>query len=58
VGDPHRHAGTGIRKLHRSGVWEARLGLGLRLVFALESDVMTLARVGDHDEIRRYLKGL
>jgi mRNA-degrading endonuclease YafQ of YafQ-DinJ toxin-antitoxin module len=58
VGDPHRHAGAGIRKLHRSGIWEARLGLGLRLVFALEPGMLTLARVGTHDEIRRYLKDL
>jgi mRNA-degrading endonuclease YafQ of YafQ-DinJ toxin-antitoxin module len=58
LGDPHRHAGVGIRKLHRSGIWEARLGLGLRLVFALEPDLLTLARVGTHDEIRRHLKDL
>jgi mRNA-degrading endonuclease YafQ of YafQ-DinJ toxin-antitoxin module len=58
LGDPHRHAGVGIRKLHRTGIWEARLGLGLRLVFALEPDLLTLARVDTHDEIRRYLKNL
>ncbi len=58
IGDPHLHAGIGIRKLHRSGIWEARLGLGLRLVFGLEPGLPTLVRVGSHDEIRRYLKGL
>lgn len=58
IGDPHLHAGIGIRKLHRSGIWEARMGLGLRLVFALEPDLLTLVRVGSHDEIRRYLKSL
>lgn len=58
IGDPHLHAGIGIRKLHRSGIWEARLGLGLRLVFGLEPGLLTLVRVGSHDEIRRYLKGL
>ena len=58
VGEPHRHAGLGIRKLHSSGIWEARVGLGLRLVFALERGLLTLARVGTHDEIRRYLKSL
>jgi len=58
LGDPHRHAGAGIRKLHGSGIWEARLGLGLRLVFALEPGTLTLARVGTHDDIRRYLKEL
>ena len=58
IGDPHLHAGIGIRKLHQSGIWEARLGLGLRLVFVLEPDLLTLVRVGSHDEIRRYLKSL
>ncbi len=56
TGDPHVHAGLGIRKLHASGIWEARVGLGLRLVFALEADLLTLVRVGSHDEIRRFLR--
>jgi mRNA-degrading endonuclease YafQ of YafQ-DinJ toxin-antitoxin module len=58
MGDPHLHAGLGIRKLHASGVWEARVGLGLRVVFALETNLLTLVRVGTHDEIRRYLRQL
>ena len=58
VGDVHRHAGLGLRKLHRTGIRAARVGLGLRLVFALDSDSCTLVRVGKHDEIRRYLRAL
>ena len=58
LGDTHRHAGLGIRKLHASGIWEARLGLGLRLVFAVETGLLTLVRVGSHDEIRRFLREL
>ena len=58
LGSPHHHAGLGLRKIHASGIWEARVGLGLRLVFAMESDTVTLVRVGDHDEIRRYLRSL
>lgn len=58
IGDPHAHAGLGIRKLHASGIWEARVGLGLRVVFALESTLLTLVRVGSHDEIRRFLRQL
>jgi mRNA-degrading endonuclease YafQ of YafQ-DinJ toxin-antitoxin module len=58
VGDPHVHAGLGIRKLHASGIWEARVGLGLRLVFGLEADLITLVRVGSHEEIRRFLRQL
>jgi mRNA-degrading endonuclease YafQ of YafQ-DinJ toxin-antitoxin module len=58
LGDPHAHAGLGIRKLHRSGIWEARVGLGLRMVFALQPDQLALVRVGSHDDIRRFLKQL
>jgi hypothetical protein len=58
IGDAHLHAGLGIRKLHGSGIWEARVGLGLRLVFARERGLPTLDRAGTHDEIRRYLKSL
>lgn len=58
LGEPHTHAGLGLRKLHRSGIWEARVGLGLRLVFALEPDLLTLVRVGTHDDVRRYLRDL
>jgi mRNA-degrading endonuclease YafQ of YafQ-DinJ toxin-antitoxin module len=58
MGQPHAHAGLGMRKLHRSGIWEARMGLGLRLVFALEAGVLTLVRLGSHEEVRRYLRDL
>ena len=58
VGEPHLHAGVGLRKLHPSGIWEARVGLGLRMVFALEKDLLTLVRIGGHDEVRRFLREL
>ncbi len=58
LGDPHTHAGLGIRKLHRSGIWEARVGLGLGLVFGLEPSVLTLVRVGSHEDVRRFLREL
>ena len=56
--NPHQHSGIGIRKLHRSGIYEARIGLGLRLVFALRDDSIILAMVGTHDAVRRYLATL
>jgi mRNA-degrading endonuclease RelE of RelBE toxin-antitoxin system len=56
--NPHRHSGTGIRKLHRSGIYEARVGLGLRLVFALRDGNLILAMVGTHDQVRKYLASL
>ena len=58
IGDVHRYAGLGLRKLHRTGIWEVRVGLGLRQVFTLDANTCTLARVGNHDEIRRYLRTL
>lgn len=54
-GMPHRHSGAGLRKLHASGIFEARVGLGLRVVFAIDKQTMILHRVGTHDAIRRYL---
>lgn len=56
IGDPHAHAGLGIRKLHASGIWEARVGLGLRLVFTQERSLLTLVLVGTHDDVRRFLQ--
>jgi mRNA-degrading endonuclease RelE of RelBE toxin-antitoxin system len=58
MGAPHAHAGLGLRKLHASGIWELRVGLGLRLVFAVKDDTATLVRVGTHDDVKRYLKSL
>jgi len=58
MGDPHRRAGLGLRKLHHSGVWEARVGLGLRAVFTLADGVATLVSVGTHEDVRRYLDTL
>jgi mRNA-degrading endonuclease RelE of RelBE toxin-antitoxin system len=58
VGEPHRHSGMGLRKLHRSGVYEARVGLGLRVVFALRDEQAVLVTVGSHDKVRKYLASL
>ena len=58
LGDPRAYAGLGIRKLHASGIWEARLGLRLRLVFTLEHQLLTLVLVGAHEDIRRFLREL
>jgi mRNA-degrading endonuclease YafQ of YafQ-DinJ toxin-antitoxin module len=58
MGEPHMHSGLGIRKIHRSGIWEARVGLGLRLVFGVEDQAITLVRVGTHEDVQRYLREL
>lgn len=55
---PHAHGGLGLRKVHSSGVYEVRIGLGLRLLFVLARDEAIFVRVADHDEVRRYLRTL
>jgi mRNA-degrading endonuclease YafQ of YafQ-DinJ toxin-antitoxin module len=58
LGRPHDHAGLGLRKIHASGIWEVRVGLGLRIVFTLADNTLTLVRLGTHDDVRRFLKAL
>jgi mRNA-degrading endonuclease RelE of RelBE toxin-antitoxin system len=58
LGEPHLHSGLGLRKIHRTGIWEARVGLGLRVVFVVEKAVITLVRAGTHDDVQRYLREL
>ena len=60
-GNPHLHSGTGIRDLSPKGsrlsVYECRIGKGLRLVFTLESPALLYFHtIGNHDEVRRFLK--
>ena len=47
--------GLGIRKL-RNNLWEARIDINARILFALEAGLITFAFVGSHDKIKRYLK--
>lgn len=58
VGKAHAHAGIGLRKIHPGGIFEARMGLGLRLVFAIRAGALVLHRIGSHEAIRKYLKDL
>jgi mRNA-degrading endonuclease RelE of RelBE toxin-antitoxin system len=56
-GHPHQHGGIGMRKLPR-GHYEARLGLGQRLLFENRTDALYFKLLGSHDEVNRFLKGL
>jgi mRNA-degrading endonuclease YafQ of YafQ-DinJ toxin-antitoxin module len=58
MGQPHFHAGLGMRKLHASGIWEARVGLKIRVVFTMAGDTVTFVRAGTHEAIRQYLRNL
>ena len=53
-GRPHLHAGLGIRRV--GDYFEFRAGLKLRVLFVLESSDVVLVTVGDHDEIRRFVR--
>jgi mRNA-degrading endonuclease YafQ of YafQ-DinJ toxin-antitoxin module len=55
-GHPHRHQGLGIRKLSAS-YFEVRVGLDIRLVFQNLPDCVLFVMVGNHDEVRAFLRG-
>ncbi|MEO6246686.1 MAG: hypothetical protein ABIQ12_14770 [Opitutaceae bacterium] len=54
-GRPHAHAGLGLRQLRR-GIYEARIGLQIRVLFERDGDLLVLKTLGDHAAIRRYLR--
>jgi mRNA-degrading endonuclease YafQ of YafQ-DinJ toxin-antitoxin module len=56
-GHLHRHQGLGIRKL-TGNFFEIRVGLDIRLVFQNRTDCLLLVMAGNHDEVRRFLRGL
>ncbi len=58
LGAPHERAGLSLRKLHARWIWEARIGLSVRIVFLLDEETIVLVRAGSHDDVRRYLKSL
>ena len=54
-GTPHAHTGAGVRKL--KGRWyEVRAGLSLRLVFRECDDCLSFEFMGNHDDVRRFLR--
>jgi hypothetical protein len=53
-GDPHRHAGTGLRKLGRRS-YEARIDLQWRLVFIHEGARLKAYNIMSHDEVSAWL---
>ena len=52
--------GLGLKKLFSSenigAVFEARVSLAARLLFTVQQDVVTFLMVGDHDEVRQFIK--
>ena len=54
-GEPHRHSGLGLRKLGRRS-YEARVSRGMRIVFIIEPDRLTVYDLKDHHPVARWLK--
>lgn len=54
-GQPHLHAGLGIRRL-RKNLFECRAGLRWRIVFFAEKGLLTAYDVMTHDELKVWLR--
>ncbi|PYJ80046.1 MAG: hypothetical protein DME22_24595 [Verrucomicrobia bacterium] len=54
-GRPHLHAGIGLRPFGK--FFEFRAGLDLRILFVPFAGDLILVTVGNHDHIRRFVKG-
>jgi putative component of toxin-antitoxin plasmid stabilization module len=50
-------SGVGLKAIGH-GLWELRAGLADRVVFTRSGDVVEFLLAGNHDEIRRLLRGL
>jgi hypothetical protein len=47
--------GLGMKRL-KGSYWEIRAGLGNRVVFHWEKDVVEFVLVGNHEDVRRFLR--
>lgn len=54
-GNPHQHRGLGIRRL-AGNFFEFRVGRDLRVVFELQGGTAELSMIGNHDEVRAFLR--
>ena len=53
-GQPHLHAGLGVRRIRP--FMECRCGLDLRLIFRREGQALVFHLCGTHDEVESFLK--
>ena len=49
--------GLGLKRL-RDDIWEIRSSLKDRILFSFNEDIVTFIIVGNHNDVRRYLKSL
>jgi len=54
-GHPHTHSGYALRRL-APGLYEIRAGLSLRVVFDATGGLLRCDFVGNHDDVRTYLR--
>ncbi len=54
-GNPHKHAGLGLRKL-KGSVYEFRASRSLRVVFLWRDGTIWIEAIGNHEDVRRFLK--
>ena len=54
-GDVHSHAGLGVRKIGRR-LYEARVGIKLRIVFVHRADDIVAYDLMSHDEVIKWLR--
>ena len=51
------HKGIGLKRL-KGDIWEIRKGIKARILFKWEGDLVEFILVGDHEDIKRYLKNI
>ena len=49
--------GLGLKRL-QGPYWEIRKGLNARILFRWQKDLVEFVLVGDHDDIKRFLKSI
>ena len=49
--------GLGLKHLAKS-FWEIRVGLRTRIFFEIEHDLLTFYFIGNHDDIKRFMRNL
>lgn len=49
--------GLGLKKLYKN-YWEIRLDIKNRILFELSGETINIVFVGDHDSVKKFLKGI
>jgi len=52
-----RSEGLGLKRM-RGNIWEIRASLDDRLLFSFERDEIFFLIIGNHDEVKKFLKNL